>query len=204
MSKFNIVPAPWSWPHSIQLQEHNIYCGKHKYFSDPNGNQLDADQLFVLCHQHDSDGSLKISVYYPMYAIISYVAQLVDLLIWVRVECSLDFIPIFDPGSSAGLTPLMNVVAEVFSHHGQPICSVSLSGVAETWIFCDRIVTAVCVIILSWNVAILKPIQLQWQHFYVPDGPTRISSPGISRSNLAELKNRDFLAYFKKHRGNLK
>ena len=117
---------------------------------------------------------------------------------------SVDFIPIFDPGSSAGLTPLMNVVAEVFSHHGQPVCSVSLSGVAETRIFCDRIVTAVCVIILSWNVAFLKPIQLQWQHFYVPDGPTRISSPDISRSNLAELKNRDFLAYFKKHRGNLK
>ena len=98
----------------------------------------------------------------------------------------------------------MNVVAEVFSHHGQPICSVSLSGVAETWIFCDRIVTAVCVIILSWNVALIKPIQLQWQHFYVPDGPTRISSPDISRSNLAELKDREFLAYFKKHRGNLK
>jgi len=43
------------------------------------------------------------------------------------------------------LTPLKSVVAEVFSHHGHPICSVSLSGVAETWIFCDRIVTAVCV-----------------------------------------------------------
>lgn len=98
----------------------------------------------------------------------------------------------------------MNVVAEVFSHHGQPICSVSLSGVAETWIFCDRIVTAVCVFILSWNIAFPKPIQLQWQHFYVPGGRTRISSPGICRSNLAELKNRDFLAYFKKHRGNLK